>query len=270
MAALLRPNCTSRRLITRLSTCRKAMPENSIMSISIRRVAEVVQQRLDELVGLVVEEKGAVEQVHADNPQGLLLQGVLGVEHPHVQDDLAVLVAGIGLEPHAHPAVAFVGALGSCGRKRCRRRRRRQVVSPRLSCKRLRFKLVLVVEHGFQPLPADIALALAVDGVADGHVVGRHALGDGAGGAAHVEEPPHHFLPGADLGERAVAALVEVDGQGLVVGSSEVHATWRSIAPVEYGKKNGGIFADAPEEVYAQPAIRGKGPAWQGCQSSRE
>ena len=76
---------------------------------------------------------------------------------------------------------------------------------------------MLVVEHRLEPLPADVALALAVDGVADGHVVGRHALGDRAGGAADAEEPAHHLLPGADLGKRAVAPRVEVDLQRLGV-----------------------------------------------------
>ena len=73
--------------------------------------AQVVEQRLDELFGFVIETERAVEQVHADDAQGFLLQGVFGVEHPHVHDDLAVLVARMGLKPHAHPAVALVGAL---------------------------------------------------------------------------------------------------------------------------------------------------------------
>ena len=77
---------------------------------------QVVEQRLDQLLGLVVEEEGAVEQVHADDAQRLLLQGVLGVEHAHVDDDLAVLIARVRLEPHAHPAVALVGALEVAGR----------------------------------------------------------------------------------------------------------------------------------------------------------
>ena len=182
---------------------------------------EVVQQRLDELVGLVVEEEGPVEQVHADDPQGLLLQGVLRVEHPHVQDDLAVLVARIGLETHAHPAVAFVGPLVVAGGNRVGKGEEGGGVAAAL-LQAAEVQGVLVVEHRLQPRPADIALALAVNGVADGHVVGRNALGDGARGAAHVKEPPHHFLPGADLGKRAVAALVEVDVQRFMVGAQDL------------------------------------------------
>ena len=86
------------------------MPENSIMSISMRSVRQVVEQRLDQLLGLVVEEERAVEQVHADDAERLLLQRVLRVEHADVDDDLAVVVARVRLEADAHPAVALVGA----------------------------------------------------------------------------------------------------------------------------------------------------------------
>ena len=69
--------------------------------------------------------KARVQQVHADDAQRLLLQRGFGVEHPDVDDDLAGLVPRMGLELHAHPAVAFVAARDSCGRPPCRRRRRR-------------------------------------------------------------------------------------------------------------------------------------------------
>ena len=95
---------------------------------------------------------------------------------------------------------------------------KKAVSSPRVSLEALEVQLVLVVEHRLQARAADVALGLAVDGVAHRHVVGGHALGDGAGGAAHAEEPAHDLLAGADLGERAVAARVEVDLEGLGVG----------------------------------------------------
>ncbi len=63
---------------------------------------------------------------------------------------------------------------------------------------------VLVVEHRLEALSTDIAAARTVDGVGDGHVVRRDALGDRARGAAHPEEPAGHFLPRADLGEGPV------------------------------------------------------------------
>ena len=61
-------------------------------------------------------------------------------------------------------------------------------------------------EHGLQSLAADIALGVAVNGVADGHVVGRNALGDRARGAADAEKPARHLLARADFGEGAVFA----------------------------------------------------------------
>jgi hypothetical protein len=76
---------------------------------------------------------------------------------------------------------------------------------------------VLVVQHGFQPLAADIAIGMAVNGVADGHVVGRNGLGDGAGGAADAEEPPGHLLPGADFRKGAVFGRVQIDLERLLM-----------------------------------------------------
>ena len=84
------------------------MPENSIMSISMRAVVRLSSSDSTQLLRLVVQEEGAVEQVDADDAERLLLQRVLGVEHAHVDDDLAGLVARVRLELHAHPAVALV------------------------------------------------------------------------------------------------------------------------------------------------------------------
>ena len=50
------------------------MPENSIMSISMRPMVRLVEQRLDQLLRLVVVEERAVKQVHADDAERLLLQ----------------------------------------------------------------------------------------------------------------------------------------------------------------------------------------------------
>ena len=91
----------------------------------------------------------------------------------------------------------------------------RVVVAP-LLVEPLQVELVLVVEHRLQAPPADVALGLAVDRVADRHVVRRHRLGDRAGRAAGPEEPARHLLPGADLRERAVPPGIEVDLQRLL------------------------------------------------------
>ena len=75
---------------------------------------------------------------------------------------------------------------------------------------------LLVREHLLEPLAADVALTVTVDRVADLHIVGRHTLRNRAGGAACLEKPATDFLPGANLGEGAVTAGVEIDLQGLL------------------------------------------------------
>ena len=78
-------------------------------------------------------------------------------------------------------------------------------------------QLVLVVQHRLQPLLADVPLRGPVDRVADLHVIGRDGLRDRARGPADVEEPAHHFLARADLGEGSVDRRVDVDLQRFVV-----------------------------------------------------
>ena len=107
---------------------------------------KVVEQRLNQPLRLVVEEKGAVEQVYAHDAERLLLQRVFGVEHPHVDDDLAVLVARMGLEPHAHPAVTFVGAFEIARRNRIGEDEKRGRVAARLA-QPADVEIVLVVQH---------------------------------------------------------------------------------------------------------------------------
>ena len=59
---------------------------------------EVVEQRFEQHFRLVMQEKGAVEQVDAHDAEGFLLQIVFTIEHPDVDDDLAVLIARVGLD----------------------------------------------------------------------------------------------------------------------------------------------------------------------------
>ena len=98
------------------------------------------------------------------------------------------------------------------------------VVSPRGFAQAFEVELVFVFEHRFETGARDVAFGVAVDRVADGHVVGRHRLGDGAGGGPGAEEPAHDFLAGPDFGEGAVAAVVEVDAQRLAVRVGAVGA----------------------------------------------
>jgi hypothetical protein len=50
---------------------------------------QVVEQRFDELLGLVVQKERTVQQVDTHDAQGFLLQAGFAIEHAHVQDDLA-------------------------------------------------------------------------------------------------------------------------------------------------------------------------------------
>ena len=78
------------------------------------------------------------------------------------------------------------------------------VWSPRVADEPLDQELVFVVQHQLQALARDVARRLAVDGVAEDHVVGGDRLGDGPRGPAGLEELARDLLAGADLGERAV------------------------------------------------------------------
>ncbi len=180
---------------------------------------QVIHERGDEVV-LAVEVERGVNEIDPDDAERLLLLEVLLVQHPDVDEDLRGLRAGLGLEADAHPAMGLArmklavrgdgigkdeeaGGLAALG------------VEP------LAHQVVLVLEHGLEALAADVAVAMAVDGVADDHVVGGNALCDGPGSAADAEEPPGDLLARADLGKRAILGGIEVDAEGLLVGVDE-------------------------------------------------
>ena len=123
-----------------------------------------------------------MQQVDADDAERLLLQRRLAVEHPDVQDDLAGLVVRVRLELHTHPAVALVAAAIAAGHHGVGEREERRVVAA-LVAEPVQVELELVVEHRLEPAHRDVAVGLAVDRVADGHVVGRDRLGHRPGRA---------------------------------------------------------------------------------------
>lgn len=185
---------------------------------------ELVHERADQRRGLPVAEVGAVDQVDAQHAERLLLARGRRVLQVAVDDDVGRRLVGPRLEADADPAAAGLvprvaprgdgvgeseegGAVALCGSEP------------------LEQLAELVLEHGLQALAADVTLGRAVDRVADGHVIGRDALGDRARGAAYKEEPARHLLSGADLGDGAVLALVEVERQGFLprAGRERVH-----------------------------------------------
>ncbi len=177
---------------------------------------QLVEQGLDQPLRLVVVEERAVQQVHSDDAERLLLQIGLFVEHPHVHDDLAGLIVRLGLELDPHPAVALVAAPVAARHHRVGEREEAVRVAA-LVVQPLHVEVELMVQHVLQPPRRDVPLGLAVDRVADRHVVSGHGLGHGARGAADPEEPAHDLLAGPDLRDRPVPARVQVDAQCLLV-----------------------------------------------------
>ena len=130
---------------------------------------------------------------------------------------------GAGLEFHPHPAVALVAALeAACDHGVGKGEEGGVVAAPFTEAFDIEGKLT--VEHRLKPGAGHVAVAGAVDGIADGHVVGRDALRDRACRRADAEEPTNDLLAGTDLGKRAVPAGIEVDPQGFLVGIKFVGA----------------------------------------------
>ena len=157
-----------------------------------------------------------MDQVDAQDADRLLLQDRLAIEQADVQDDLRGLGAGAVLEPDAHPAVPVVLARVALGGDGVGEDEEPGVLAA-LGGEAFVHQVVFVAEHRLDALAADIAAGGAVDRVRDGHVVGRDALGDRAGRAPDPEKPASHLLPRADLGERAVLRVVQVDLDGLLM-----------------------------------------------------
>jgi hypothetical protein len=129
--------------------------------------------------------------------------------------------SGLGLEADAHPAVGVVVALVTLGGDGVGEHEKGGAVAP-LGGEAFAQELVFVVEHEREALARHVAGRLAVDGVAEGHVVGGDGLGDGAGGAARLEEHARDLLAGADFREGAVLGIVEIDREGLAAGGEQV------------------------------------------------
>ena len=124
-----------------------------------------------------------------------------------MNDDPRRRSTGFWLESNSHPAVAFIVTpitLGGDGvgegKERC--------LLTSLFGEPFVEEPVFVVEHGNEPFARDIARSLAVNLVAESHVVSRHGLGDCARGTAGLEKQAGHFLAGPDFGKCPVATLI--------------------------------------------------------------
>ena len=164
-------------------------------------------------------EVGAVDEIDAEDAERLLLLDIGVVEHPDMQDDVVGRHVGSRLQPHPHPAVAFVAlAVALRGDRVGEGEKRRFGGAVILDSRQDQVELLL--QHALQPRPRDIASVRrgTVYLVAEFHVVGRHRLGDGAGGGARLEKPARDLLARADLDQGAVFQRVEIDRQRLLDG----------------------------------------------------
>src|SRR5882762_5812329 len=78
-----------------------------------------------------------------------------------------------------------------------------------------------MVQHQFQPLAGDIPCRLAVDGVAENHVIRRYGLGNSAGGPTGMTELSCNLLTGPDFRKRSILRFVEVHGASLLCRREE-------------------------------------------------
>ena len=158
-----------------------------------------------------------------------------------MQDDVFGRLAGVGLKPNTHPAVAFLALFEPLCSHRVGKREKSRSVGPVILDARDQ-QVEFAFEHPLEPRAGYITpvRGFAVNLVAELHVVGRHGLGDCAGGGACLEEPAGDFLPGADFHDGSVFQRVEIDREcffdraGDVVGHLQFHLRC-SVGPRDSG-----------------------------------
>src|SRR5204862_4739239 len=139
------------------------------------------------------------------------------VEHAYVHQDLAGLIVGSALKFDSHPAVTLSRAAIASRDHGIGESEERSVIAA-FGPQPLDVELKFVVEHRLEPTARNVAVSVAVDGVAHFHVVSRHALGDCSRGAADPEKPADYFLSRTDLGKGTVPARIEINPERLGMG----------------------------------------------------
>src|ERR1700746_966669 len=134
-----------------------------------------------------------------------------------MHDDLAGLIVDAALKLDPHPAMALVGAAIAPGDYGVGENEERGIITAVLP-QALHVEPKFVIEHGLKSAARNVSVSVSIDRVADLHVVSRHALGDCPRSAADTEKPANDFLPGADLGKRAVPTWIKIDPERLGMG----------------------------------------------------
>jgi hypothetical protein len=143
-----------------------------------------------------------------------------------VEHNLARFIAGMRLITHAHPAMAFLGAMTIPRRHGVGKGEESRGV-PALRAQLFQIEILLVFQQDFQTFPANVAGTTAVNGVTHLHVVGRDALGNGPGSPARQKKPAHQLLLRPDFGKSPVPPGIEVDLKGFVEsGVRSGHDSW--------------------------------------------
>src|ERR1700721_291706 len=78
-----------------------------------------------------------------------------------------------------------------------------------------------MLEHQAEAFPGNVASGLAIDRVAELHVIRRDRFCDCASGSPRLEKVACDLLSGSDFGERPIFRLVQINGQGLTICREE-------------------------------------------------
>jgi len=126
-----------------------------------------------------------------------------------MDNDLTVFVTWMCLEFYTHPAMTFCPALVTLSRNSIGEREKRTGLTAMLK-ESVQIEFMFLIKHRLKSFAANVTIGATIDGVADFHVVSRHALRNCPGSPANSEEPPDDFLSGTDFGERSITSRIKI------------------------------------------------------------
>ena len=184
---------------------------------------QVIQQAGDIEFQIIAIVKGGEHQIHSEDSQMVLLLCIGGIKHPAMKKDLMGRATHCGLKPNAHPPMAFRALLVLEGPRphRIGKGEKCRVTAARRP-QSLRQQRILMIQHGDEPVPRNIAGTVSVDGITHLHVVSGNALRHGPGSPAHPEKPGRRLLAGADFREGAVFGGIKIELEGFLAGGWDI------------------------------------------------